>query len=55
MYGKPITVWEHDLFELYGIYNILPVQFIKCRTVSLVDKVSETNLNALLVCPCIEF
>ena len=52
-YGKPITVWENDLFET-GVYNLLPVQFILSRTVSLIDNVGELG-NALLVVPCIEF
>ena len=53
IYGKPITVWENDLFET-GVYNLLPVQFILSRTVSLIDNVEELG-NALLVVPCIEF
>ena len=33
--GKPVTVWEHDDFELR---SFVPVQHMKCRTVSLVEK-----------------
>ena len=52
-YGKPITIWEHNIFEIQGCYSIIPVQFIKYRTVSIVDKVD--NVPVLLACPCINF
>ena len=52
-YGKPVTVWECDLFEVHGLYSNLPVHFIKSRTVSSVDKLNDAS--ALLVCPCIDF
>ena len=32
-------MWEHDIFEACGF---LPAQFIKCRTISLVDKLNMT-------------
>lgn len=51
--GKPVTIWEHELFETSAI-NILPVQFILSRTISLVDIVDELG-RALLVVPCIDF
>ena len=52
-YGKPVTVWECDLFEVHGLYSILPIHFIRYRTISCVDKVNDAS--ALLVCPCIDF
>lgn len=51
--GKPVTIWEHELFETSAI-NIMPVQFILSRTISLVDAVDELG-RALLVVPCIDF
>lgn len=52
--GKPITVWECDIFESSN-HNLIPVEFIICRTVSLVDKFGVTGAHALLVCPCTNF
>ena len=53
VYGKPVTIWENSLFET-GAYNILPVQFIMSRTISLVDITGELG-HALVVVPCIDF
>ena len=39
---KPVSIWEHDVFDLY---IFLPVEKIESRTVSLVDK-----LVSLLSC-----
>ena len=39
VYGKPLTVWEHEIFEI-GFCTFVPIQFIKCRTISLVDSVN---------------
>ena len=50
--GKPLTVWEHDIFET-GFLTLVPVRYIKCRTISLVDTVGISD--ALIVCPCIDF
>ena len=46
--GKPVTVWEHDLFDLY---SFIRVEDIECRTVSLVDKLDDTYGNVLFVSP----
>ena len=46
--GKPVTVWEHDLFELC---NFIPIEHIKSRTVSLVDKLDDLSGNVLFVSP----
>lgn len=54
VFGKPVTVWESDIFEQDDYRSILPVQAIKCRTVSLVDKIA-TGETVLLVTPCIDF
>lgn len=50
--GKPVSVWECDLFDLP---NLVPVQFIRKRTVSLVDHLDNMSGNALYVIPCIDF
>ena len=54
-YGKPVTVWHHDLFESSGIHDIIPIQLLQMRTVSLVDKIDDVHGSALFVCPCIDF
>ena len=51
-YGKPLTVWENDIFET-NICSLIPIQFINGRTVSLVDIVGLSN--ALILCPCVDF
>lgn len=43
----PVSIWEHDIFEMPTI-SLLPVQFIKSRTISLVD-VMENFGNVLYV------
>ena len=52
-FGKPLTVWYYDLFEACGIHSIIPVQFIHCRTISLIDKLDGESV--LFVCPCIDY
>ncbi len=52
LYGKPVSIWESDVFELSDTYSLLPVQFIQSRTVSLVDKL-PTNETVLFVCSII--
>lgn len=46
--GKPVTVWECDLFD---VTNFLIVQHIKCRTVSLIDKLDDVYGNVLFISP----
>ena len=46
--GKPVTVWEHDSFELC---NFIPIAQIKSRAVSLVDKLDDVFGNVLFVSP----
>ena len=53
-YGKPITVWESDIYELPDSRSIVPIQFITSRTVSLIDKL-PCGETVLLVCPCVDF
>ena len=55
IFGKPITVWECDIYETPGSHSIIPVEFIEFRTVSLVDQLSNISGHVLLVCPCIDF
>ena len=45
--GKPVTVWHYDLFCDAGAFN-----FIRNRTVSLVDKLDSVN-GSVLVSPYI--
>lgn len=52
--GKPVTVWESDIYESDDCYSVIPVQAIKRRTISLVDKIS-TGETVLFVCPCVNF
>ena len=49
--GKPVTVWEHNIFELH---NVIPIQLLCSRTVSLIDKLSESHGHALLVSPLLD-
>lgn len=48
-YGKPVTVWECDLFEMPGIHSIIPIQFIQCRIVTPIDKIFEHDPSVLFV------
>ena len=43
-FGKLLTVWYSDIFEIGGICSLIPVQFIKCRTVALVDKLDGESV-----------
>ena len=52
-FGTPASVWFHDIFEPHGIHTLIPIQFIKSRTVSLIDKLDGQTV--LFVCPCVEF
>ena len=61
LYGKPVTMWEPDCYESSDTYNLLPVQFMRSRTVSLIDMcaLSKSDSNScnetvLLVCPIVE-
>ena len=54
VFGKPVTVWESDIYEQDDCYSILPAQAIKCRSISLVDKIS-TGETVLFIIPCIDF
>ena len=54
-YGKPLSIWECDMFEMPGIYCYVPVQFIICRTASLIDKVSENDPPVLFIVPFVDF
>lgn len=50
-FGKPLSVWCHNLFE--GGSHVIPVQFIKCRVVSVLSKVNDERV--LVVSPCVDF
>lgn len=52
-FGKPVTVWYHDLFESCGIYSMIPIQFIESRSVSVIDKLDGESV--LFVTPLIDF
>lgn len=49
-----MTVWECDLFEMPGIHSIIPIQFIQCRIVTLIDKISEHDPSVLFVVPYVK-
>ena len=51
--GKPVSVWECDIFESTG-FSLIPIEFIVCHTISLIDTMDDGS-HALLVCPCINF
>ena len=38
--GKPVTIWEHNLFDSS---SFLSLSAVKCTTVSLVDKLDDTH------------
>lgn len=46
-FRKPVTVWESDIYEIRN-FDLLPVQFVKSRTVSLTDKL-DSGETVLLV------
>ena len=53
-YGSPISIWECDIFDIPEVSYIIPIQFIRCRTVSLVDKLNDTYGTVLFVSPCVD-
>ena len=46
--GKPVTIWEHNLFDSS---SFLSLSAVKCRTDSLVDKLDDTHGKVLFVSP----
>ena len=46
--GKPVTIWECDVFDTC---TISPISIIESRTVSLVDKLSDVAGSVLFVSP----
>ena len=48
-FGKPIN----DLFENDGIHSLIPIDYIVCRCVALIDKLDGESV--LFVSPCIDF
>ena len=52
LFGKPVTVWDHDLYELFGHHSIIPVQMIQSRSVSLIDQLN-TGETVLFATPCL--
>ena len=46
--GNPVTVWHSNLFDMY---NFMPLDSIKSRTVSVVSKLDDTTGNVLFVSP----
>ena len=53
-YGKPLSVWECDLYEMPGVHSVVPIQFVHNRAVSLVDRISDSDPPLLFVIPCVE-
>ena len=54
-FGSPITVWESDIFESSIVSSLIPIQFIKSRTVSLIDTLDDSLGQAMFVIPIIDF
>lgn len=52
-FGKPVFVCYYDLYESDGLYSLIPVQFIKSRCISLVDKLDGESV--LFIVPIIDF
>jgi len=50
-FGKPVTVWEHDICCDPCVFGFIPIQLILNRTVSLVDQLNEYSGNVLFVSP----
>ena len=48
-FGKPVSVCYHDLYDHVGF---VPVHFISCRCVSLVDTLDGESV--LFVVPCVQ-
>ena len=55
VYGKPVSIWECDLFEMPGVHSVISIQFIHSRTVTLLDKIQEHDPTVLFVVPCVDF
>lgn len=49
--GKPVTVWEHELFD---IEHFIPFQLLRFRTVSVIDKLSDSDGHVLFVSPLLD-
>lgn len=54
-FGKPVSVWECDVFDVPALSSLVPVQFINRRTVSLIDKLDDVIGQVLYIIPCIDF
>ena len=52
-FGKPLSVYYDDLFEADGIHSLIPLQYIKCQSVSILDKLNGESVR--FVSPCIDF
>ena len=51
-FGKPVTVWYHDLFEPHVSHSLVPVKFINSRAIALIDELDE---SVQFVVPCLDF
>lgn len=49
-FGKPTTVWYHDLFESFGIHSLIPVQFLQLRSVSLIARLDGESVLFVSMC-----
>ena len=49
--GKPVTVWEPDIFCDPGVFSFIPVQLILCRTMLYLGKLDENSGNVLFISP----
>ena len=49
--GKPVTIWEHELFEHE---NFIPIQLLRNRTVSVIDHLSDADGRVLFISPLLD-
>ena len=53
--GKPLPVWEPDIYEVHGVHSIIPIQLIKMKTVSLIGTLTVHPGSVLFVSPFTDF
>lgn len=50
-FGKPVTV-VYCIFQPSGVHSLIPILFVKCRAVGLLDRLDGESV--LYVSPCID-
>ena len=51
--GKPVTIWYYDLSENSIEYDFVPIQFVQCRSVTIIDKIDQETV--ILAVPVLDF